>query len=407
MTGSFEVAVTIAGRAARAVRSPCLRSSGVLLLAFAFGCGAGSKSDAGGAGSSGAPGSAGGSAGGASAAGGSGSAGAPLVTAGASNAGGAGNAAGNGGTGTGGGAGSAESAGAGGTAGGTSTAMWTMSAGKYQLNLGSTFLEIDPVNGARITALRVGGVSGQNLLADSTVTGQADNWGSTFWPSPQTWPWPPTDANSINAINTLPFTVAMDATANTLTLTSAVNAAVPKLQVIKKFSADAAKEAIQIDYTVTNGGSAAVTTAPWEVTRVPPGGITFYPLSGEPFYHGTPPLKTQDVAGVTWYKHDPTDMTLYKMFADGNGGWMAHADGDLLLIKTFPDITQAQAATNEAEIEIYAAPMYEEMETQGAVQTLAMGESLHWTVRWYARKLAAPAAIGSADLVAYVQNQIK
>jgi len=285
--------------------------------------------------------------------------------------------------------------------------MWTTNAGKYQLSLGSTFLEIDPTNGARITALRVGGPSGGNLVADAAVTGEADNWGSTFWPSPQTWPWPPTAANSISAINTLPYAVALDAVANTLTLTSAVNAAAPRLQVIKKFTADASKDAIQIDYTVTNRGSAAVTTAPWEVTRVPPGGITFYPPFSEPFYPpGAPTLTTQDVAGGTWYQHLATDNKI-KMFADGKDGWIAHAEGDLLLIKTFPDIVQSQAAANEAEIEIYAAPLYVEMETQGAVQTLAMGQSLHWTVRWYARKLAAPAVLGSAALVAYVQNQIK
>src|SRR5450755_360604 len=148
----------------------------------------------------------------------------------------------------------------GGSAGGT-TAMWTMNGGSYVLTLGNTSLEVDPTNGARITALRVGGSTGGNLLADSTVTGQADNWGSTFWPSPQTWPWPPTDAGSINAINTLPYAVQSDATS--LTLTSSVNASVPMLQVIKKFTPDLAKEAIVIDYTVINGGTAPVTTAPW------------------------------------------------------------------------------------------------------------------------------------------------
>jgi hypothetical protein len=283
--------------------------------------------------------------------------------------------------------------------------MWTMNGGSCVLTLGSTYLEIDPMNGARITALRVGGSTGGNLLADSVVTGQADNWGSTFWPSPQTWPWPPTDAGSINAINTLPYAVTSDATS--LTLTSAVNASVPTLQVIKKFTADVAKEAIVIDYTVTNGGTDPVTTAPWEVTRVAPGGITFDPAATPPYTLATPLLKTTDAAGATWYQHDPTDMTLYKLFGDGKDGWLAHADGDLLLIKTFTDIPAGAAAKNEAEIEIYAAPKYVEMENQGAVQTLAAGESLHWTVRWYARKLATPAAVGSADLVAYVLNQIK
>ena len=65
------------------------------------------------------------------------------------------------------------------------------------------------------------------------------------------------------------------------------------------------------------------------------------------------------------------------------------------------------AAANEAEIEFYSAPKYVEVEPQGALRTLAVGASLHWTVRWYARKLAAPAAVGSAELVAYVQNLIK
>ncbi len=297
------------------------------------------------------------------------------------------------------------SAGGNGGSGGAISAMWTTNAGKYVLTLGSTYLEIDPANGARLTALRVGGSAGPNLLADSTVTGQADNWGSTFWPSPQTWVWPPTAANSINAINTLPYTAVLEGSA--LSLTSSVNSTAPKLSVIKKFSPDLAKEAIVIDYTMTNGGAEPVTTAPWEITRVAPGGITFYPAATPPYTQATPLLATSDLAGATWYRHDPTDMTLYKLFGDGKDGWLAHADGDLLLIKSFADLPAGAAAKNEAEIEIYAAPKYVEMEHQGAVQTLAAGQALHWTVRWYARKLSAPAAVGSAELVDYVQNQIK
>jgi hypothetical protein len=38
---------------------------------------------------------------------------------------------------------------------------------------------------------------------------------------------------------------------------------------------------------------------------------------------------------------------------------------------------------------------------------LAPAATLNWTVRWYARKLPMPAAVGSADLVTYVQNLIK
>lgn len=296
-------------------------------------------------------------------------------------------------------------AGANAGAGGSMSAMWTTDAGKYSLSMGNTYLELDPGNGARMTALRVGGPTGPNLLADSTVTAQEDNWGSTFWPSPQNWAWPPTDAGSIDAINTLPYAPVL--AGDTLTLTGQVNATAPTVSVTKKFSADLARLAIVIDYMMTNGGTAPVTVAPWEITRVPSGGITFYaeasaPVANDPMV--LPPTTSAD--GVRWYQHDPSVIEPTKFFADGKG-WIAHAAGDLLLIKSFADLAPTDSPPGEAEIEIFAAPRYVEVENQGAVKTLAPGESLHWTVRWYARKLVTPAVVGSADLVAYVQNQIK
>jgi hypothetical protein len=281
------------------------------------------------------------------------------------------------------------------------------SGGKFSLSFGATYIEIDPMNGARITALRVGGPTGSDLITDQTLnagTDNADNWGSTFWPSPQTWPWPPTGANSIEAINTSPYTALTDA--SSLTLSSGV-ATAPTVSVTKKFSADLVKEAVVIDYTVTNGGTAPVTVAPWEITRVGAGSITFY-LQGDgaPTAGSFPLPPTTSAAGATWFQHTGS-ATAYKLLSDGKGGWIASAIGDLLLVKTFPDIAAGAAASGEAEIEIYSSQKYVEVEQQGAVQTLAPGDALHWTVRWYARKMAAPAAVGSADLVAYVQNLIK
>jgi hypothetical protein len=197
----------------------------------------------------------------------------------------------------------------------------------------------------------------------------------------------------------------MDATS--LTLTSGL-ATTPTVSVIKKFSADLVKEAIVIDYTVTNGGAAPVSVAPWEITRMGAGSITFYPPGdGAPVAGGTfalPPTTT--MGGATWFQHTGS-ATNYKLLADGKEGWLASAVGDLILVKTFMDIPAGAAATGEAEVEIYSSQLYVEVEQQGAVQTLAPGAALHWTVRWYARKLSAPAAVGSADLVAYVQNLIK
>lgn len=283
--------------------------------------------------------------------------------------------------------------------------MWTTNGSKYSLSFGSTYFEVDAALGGRITSFKA---AGQELLADAATTGQEYYWGSTFWPSPQNWALPPIGTDTIATIDNQPYTPKLEN--GVLTLTSALNTAPPAIVLTKKFSADVAKEAVIIEYTMTNGGTKPVAVAPWEVTRVAGGGISFYPEASAPVLHDQnlvlPPTTLE--AGARWFKHDVSVTAATKFFADGKDGWVAHAAGDLLLIKTFPDISAAQSPPGESEIEIYAVPKYVEVEQQGAVETLAVGaSSAHWTVRWYARKLAAPAAVGSAELVTYVQNQIK
>ncbi len=349
----------------------------------------------------GAPGVSGAGAGGSSAGAGDISAGAGDTSAGAAGLAQQGCAAGDSGSG-------GDDAGGNAGAGGATTAMWTQSGSKYSLNFGSTYFEVDADLGGRITSFKA---SGAELLADAATTELDFYWGSTFWPSPQSlFALPPTD-DSISNIDRNPYTAKLEG--DVLTLTSALNLEKPLLVVTKKFSADVAKEAVSIEYTMTNGGTDALAVAPWEVTRVAGGGLTFYPENTPPVLHDKslvmPPTTLTE--GVRWFQHDASVQKATKFFADGKDGWISHVTGansDLLLIKTFPDIQPAQSPAGESEVEIYAVPTYVEVEQQGAVQTLAAGESsAHWTVRWYARKLAAPATPGSADLVTYVQNQIK
>jgi len=56
--------------------------------------------------------------------------------------------------------------------------------GKLVLEFGATVFEVDPSHGARITSLRQ---AGQELLTLTGAANFADAFGSTFWPSPQTW----------------------------------------------------------------------------------------------------------------------------------------------------------------------------------------------------------------------------
>jgi hypothetical protein len=125
---------------------------------------------------------------------------------------------------------------------------------------------------------------------------------------------------------------------------------------------------------------------------------------------GSQDLLTLNVSdGVAWFPYDSTTISKdQKVFADGREGWIAHANGDLLLVKAFTEIAFAQAAPGEAEIEIYtnAAHTYIEVENQGAYASLAPGASVFWKVRWFLRKLDASVAVqvGSAGLLSTVRT---
>ena len=116
-----------------------------------------------------------------------------------------------------------------------------------------------------------------------------------------------------------------------------------------------------------------------------------------------------------WFEHDENTPVEGKLNADGKG-WVAHLTPErLLLIKTFPDIQQAEAAQGEGEVEIYAnlkasAPnAYVEVENQGAYRAIPAGGSLSWSVRWYLRALPddIDARAGSRDLLAFATEAIK
>ena len=116
----------------------------------------------------------------------------------------------------------------------------------------------------------------------------------------------------------------------------------------------------------------------------------------------------QDALGATWYDYDKASITEHqKHFADGREGWLAHVDGDALLVKTFPAVPRTAHAPGEAQIEIYASPAhtYVEVEAQGAYETVEPGGALTWQVVWLARRLPEilPISVGSEALLAHVR----
>jgi hypothetical protein len=264
---------------------------------------------------------------------------------------------------------------------------------RHRLAAGQLFLEIDAALGGRVTAF---GLGHENVLSGPEA--DASSWGSTFWTSPQgQWGWPPQ-----LEIDSAPYVAEIEEGA--LVLTGPVSPALG-VGIRKEFAIDEARGVVVATYQICNVRATPVVMAPWEITRVRPHGLTFFPV-GAGIY---PPsnLAVVELAGVIWFAYDQARISGHpKLFADAGAGWLAHVEGRLLFLKTFPVVPRARQAPDEALIELYAHPAfnYVELEQQGAYEEIAPGSASRWTVRWYLRRLADDVVVapGSATLLAAV-----
>lgn len=259
-------------------------------------------------------------------------------------------------------------------------------------------MEVDPAPGGRIVSLKLG-------TPEFLYLNRANNnllWGSVFWTAPQSdWNWPPPAAHNVNA-----YTAATKG--DVLVLTGGVDNA-SRFSMVKHFSGESADTSITLTYIIRNGGTSARSAAPWAITRVLPGGLTFWGKGPGPM-RGNHATLVKEQGGWVWFDHaagSGVSGSIPKLFGDGTG-WLAHVNaGGQLLLMVFPDIAQAQAAPQEAEIEIYTEPSQAlmEIEHQGAYVSIPAGDSLAYTTRWYLRQLPSGAqkAVGNPGLTAYVQ----
>jgi hypothetical protein len=257
-------------------------------------------------------------------------------------------------------------------------------------------------------------LDGTNMLVINNAS-----TGSVYWTAPQSdWNWPP-PAEMDNSAYT------PSSANNILTMTGPKGT--DNFQITKRFWGNVDYQTVTIEYTFTNGTSAAVMKAPWEITRVYPGGLSFFPNAEPPVQ--LPGTSNSFLAvpftvaeGAAWFKYQASQFTQdIKGGADGLEGWAAHINcgvgleqacdsgaKSLVLIKEWPDTTIA--APDETEVEIYAnaGHNYVEFEQQGDYQTVEAGGTMVWTVHWMLRYLpsdVAPTA-GSADLMTWVRGQL-
>ena len=241
--------------------------------------------------------------------------------------------------------------------------------GKYSVSVGDVTLTVDASKGGKILSYK---------YQDKEVLSQTrfpNSFGSTFWTSPQKeWNWPP-----VAEYDTKPF--AADLKENSLVLTGDKSRF--GYRVRKEFKADPKDGAIVITYTIVNESDETRQVAPWEISRVPNGGILFFQAKEATPANNMLGLPFEYTENAAWYVMDEAKENR-KINADGNG-WLAFSDNGLLFVKTFPDLKASEPAPAEAEIQVYANPgkTFVEIEEQGAYTTLKPGEEVNWTVRWY------------------------
>lgn len=261
-------------------------------------------------------------------------------------------------------------------------------------------LTVDAKTGGRIESLTI---DGKNFLTGQDVN--ADNWGSTFWTSPQaSWGWPP-----IAEIDNLPYQATYEE--NLIKMTSEEDKKMGFV-IEKSITGNNADTSFTITYSIINQSGGEKNVAPWEITRVFPGGITFYP-TGEGEKRGDLAALTKDSLGITWFDYSAVTIPggVPKLLADGAEGWMAQVNDGYILVKKWDDVPLDKNAPDEGEIELYTNPdkSYIEIEQQGAYELLPVGKSSSWEVTWYLRKLPeyVDAKAGSQSLLDYARSLVK
>ena len=251
---------------------------------------------------------------------------------------------------------------------------WRCGEGTDQLEL-----VVDAALGARITRFSL---AGRDVLTGADVNDL--NFGATFWTSPQAaWGWPPPVEHDSE-----PYAAHQAGEDGAAGVFTGKPDAKLGLAVTKTFFVDAARGAVTIEYGLHNHAGEPRPVAPWEISRHPTGGLTFFPVGEAIEPASTLAVKTE--AGAVWFDYDARAITDHqKLFAHGSEGWIAQVDRAraLLLVKSFPEITRAQQAPGEAALEIYADPKhtYIEVEQQGAYRSLAPDEIVTWRVTWSLR----------------------
>lgn len=253
----------------------------------------------------------------------------------------------------------------------------------FQVTSGRLSLAIQSEPGGRVASLSLGG---RELLVGPEVNPQ--NWGATYWTSPQLdWGWPP-----VTAVDSAPYEVVRARGSEELVLRSPIAAIETWRFRIEKHFRRAPAACVDTEYRILSESTEPFRMASWEISRVAPGGLTFFPR-GTALLTPIPPhaaLHLELEAGAYFYDHSRFELgQSLKVHADGSEGFLAHLAGDLLILKLFADSPAARQAPGEGEVEIFANldGRYVEIEVQGPYEEVPPGGSTSFVVRTHVAKV--------------------
>ncbi len=247
--------------------------------------------------------------------------------------------------------------------------------GCYSINYDHLSFIIDPSLGARVLSAKIDDREILLQERDSLL-----NWGSTFWPAPQSlWNWPPPRAIHFGAYNAR-------IEDNTLVLKSETD---PKLGISaeKRFSVHEKKNFLEIIYKVFNNTDSTTQIGPWEVTCIPARSAkVLFPMD-ETHVQANNTLEFENRDGIGWFEYNPANLKpSQKMFNDASDGWLACIGQEgTIFIKSFENVAPETIAPGQATVEVYVSKRfgYIELENHGRFQQLKPGESLEYKVRWF------------------------
>ena len=259
--------------------------------------------------------------------------------------------------------------------GGNTTTIDKLDNGYYSIIHKNLSFTINPALGARVISAKV---EDKELLLQER--GELLNWGSTFWPSPQSnWNWPPPHAFQFGAY--IP-----EITNDRLILKSEVD---PKMgmQTVKTFTFNEKKNCLEIEYQILNDTDSILRVGPWEIVCVPAiGSKVFFPMGTSPKDISSS-LEFTKTDGIGWFDFDKENLeSNHKLFNNSLEGWLAHINGQrVLFIKTFELVPAEDLPPGQGNVEVYVSKQMEyiELENHGKFTELAPHESLQYTTQWY------------------------